>query len=88
MPEPSVGRSFSDPHTLFQCRCGWEGHDDDVERWDVQRANDRVVRVCPDCGEPVPEWGTIRPIDAAARVARGPLETSLVDAGVLERRES
>ena len=88
MTRPYVDRGGGSPHVRFRCRCGWEGHDDDVERWDVQRANDRVVRVCPDCDEPVPEWGTIRPIDAAAGVARGPLETSLVDAGVLERRES
>ena len=84
MPRPSVERSFSEPHISLQCRCGWEGHDDDVRQWDVQRASDRVVRVCPDCDEPVPEWGTVRPIDAAARIARGPLEASLVEASVLD----
>jgi|GEM_PF-2040395 len=84
MPDPSVDRSFSEPHTLLQCRCGWTGHDDDVRRWDVQRDSDRVVRVCPDCGEPVPEWGTIRPIEAAAGIARGPLADSLREAGYTE----
>jgi len=84
MSEPSVGRSFSEPHTRLRCRCGWEGHDDDVERWDVQRDSDRVVRCCPACDDPVPEWGAIRPIDAAAGIARGPLETSLVEAGVVD----
>jgi hypothetical protein len=85
MPEPSVARSFSEPYILLHCRCGWEGHDDDVERWEVQRANDRAVRVCPDCDESVPEWGTIRPLDATARIARGPLKTSLVETGVLDK---
>jgi len=84
MSDPSVDRSFSEPHTLLRCRCGWAGHDDDVQRWDVQTESDRVVRVCPDCDEPVPEWGTIRPIDAVAQIARGPLESSLVEAGVVE----
>jgi len=84
MPEPGVDRSFSEPHTLLTCRCGWEGHDDDIERWDVQRDSDRVVRQCPSCSDPVPEWGTIRPVDAAARIARGPLRRSLVEAGVLD----
>jgi len=61
MPEPSVGRSFSEPYMLLQCRCGWEGYDDDIKQWDVQRANDRVVRVCPDCDEPVPRVGDDSP---------------------------
>ena len=52
MPEPGVDRSFSEPHTLLTCRCGWEGHDDDIGSWDVQRDADRVVRECPDCGDP------------------------------------
>ncbi len=83
MEDPSVERSFSEPNIHLQCRCGWDGHDDEIEDWDVQEDRDRVVRCCPACGEPSPEWGVLRPIDAAARIARGPLRTSLDDAGYL-----
>lgn len=81
MAEPRVDRSFNEPHTRLECRCGWEGHDDDVEDWDVQRERDRVVRRCPSCGKSVPEWGALRPIDGAIHIARGPLREALVDAG-------
>jgi len=84
MSNPSVDRSFSEPHIRLQCRCGWKGHDDDIRRWDVQRDTDRVVRVCPDCAESIPEWGTIRPIDAATGIARGPLKTSLIEASIID----
>ena len=85
MPTDSwVDRSFSEPHIALQCRCGWEGIDADVEKWDVQLERDRVVRRCPNCSEAVPEWGTLRSVDGAARIARGPLRRSLVEAGVLE----
>ena len=77
-----VGRSFELPNIALRCDCGWSGVDADVEEWDVQRDRDRVVRVCPNCGEPVPEWSVITPIGAAAAVARGPLRESLVEAGV------
>lgn len=81
MPEPSVARSFDHPNVRLQCRCGWTGLDADVEDWDVQEERDRVVRKCPDCGDPVPEWGALRTIDAATRLARGPLADALADAG-------
>lgn len=80
MPEPSWERSFSEPHVRLRCECGWTGYDDDVDDWAVQVERDRVVRRCPDCGSPVPEWGALGPIDAAARIARGPLKTALVEA--------
>lgn len=79
MPEPSWERSFSEPHVRLQCECGWTGNDDDIDDWAVQTQRDRVVRRCPDCGAPVPEWGALAPIDGAARIARGPLKTALVD---------
>lgn len=81
---PWVERSFEEPHVELHCRCGWSGVDADVETWDVQFDRDRVVRRCPDCGDPVPQWGALRPIDGAATVARGPLRRSLVDADVLD----
>jgi hypothetical protein len=79
MPAPSWERSFSEPYVRLQCECGWTGYDDDVDGWAVQPARDRVVRRCPDCGTPVPEWGALRPIDGAARIARGPLRTALAE---------
>lgn len=83
MTDPTLERSFSEPNLSLQCACGWSGHDDDIENWDVQESHDRTVRCCPACGEPVPEWGTLRPIDGAARIARGPLRASLIAAGYL-----
>jgi hypothetical protein len=78
-----VIRSFETPHIGLRCDCGWEGTDDDIVDWDVQRERDRVVRVCPDCGTPVPEWGALPSVDGAATVARGPLREALAEAGVL-----
>lgn len=83
MPSPSVERSFSKPHLHLQCHCGWNGYDDDIETWDIQEERDRVVRCCPSCCDPVPEWGTLRPIDGVVQIARGSLRTALVDAGYL-----
>jgi len=80
--EPWVERSFDAPNIALRCRCGWQGVDADVEAWSIERDRDRAVRRCPDCGEPVPEWGTIRPLTGAARVARGDLARALADAGV------
>jgi hypothetical protein len=84
MPDTWVERSFSEPNITLRCSCGWEGIDADVERWDVQRERGRVVRICPGCEEPAPEWGALPSIDGAKRIARGSLQESLVDAGVLE----
>ena len=83
-PDRWVARSFDSPHVALQCRCGWDGTDGDIGAWDVQSERDRVVRRCPGCERPVPEWGTIRPIEAAVRVARGPLERALGMAGELD----
>jgi hypothetical protein len=74
---PWVERSFNHPNIALRCDCGWEGVDADIESWDIQRERDRVVRRCPDCGSPVPEWGTLQPIDGAAQIARGPLQEAL-----------
>jgi len=85
MPEGAwVERSFEEPNIALRCDCGWEGVDSDVRDWDVQSGRDRVVRRCPNCGEPVPEWGALRPIEGAAAIARGPLREALVDAGAIE----
>lgn len=81
MARPSVERSFSEPHVKLTCRCGWTGHDDDVEDWAIEQDRDRVVRKCPECGEPVPEWGALRTIEGVAQLARGPLRESLAEAG-------
>jgi hypothetical protein len=81
MTRPQVERSFSEPHIRLTCRCGWTGHDDDVEDWAIEPERDRVVRRCPSCDEPVPEWGALRSIDGVARLARGSLRESLVEAG-------
>ena len=83
--KPRVDRSFDHPNVELTCRCGWVGVDADVDTWAVEFERDRVVRRCPDCGESVPEWGALGPIDGAARIARGSLRRSLVDAGVLEK---
>ncbi|MFB6135845.1 MAG: hypothetical protein ABEJ04_03720 [Halobacteriaceae archaeon] len=79
---PHVERSFEEPYLTFRCDCGWEGRDADVAEWDVQADRDRAVRVCPDCGDPAPEWGALRPLAGAALIARGPLREALRDAGV------
>ena len=81
MERPRVDRRFSEPNVHLTCRCGWDGYDDDIERWDIDAERDRVVRVCPSCEEPVPEWGTIRPIEGAVQIARGSLRESLAAAG-------
>ncbi len=65
---------------LLQCDCGWEGTESDVTDWDVQHDRDRVVRQCPHCNEPVPEWGAFRPIDGVERIAKGELRESLQEA--------
>lgn len=83
MPDGAwVERSYEEPYLTFRCDCGWEGTDADVEEWTVQHDVDRAVRRCPGCETPVPEWGTLRPLDGAARIARGPLRKALDDAGV------
>lgn len=68
----------------LRCDCGWAGAESEVTDWDIQRSRDRVVRKCPNCGEPVPEWGAFRPIDGVARIAKGPLRENLEAAGVLD----
>lgn len=84
MANPSVSRSFDHPNVQLQCGCGWEGLDADVEDWAVEEARDRVIRRCPSCGEPVPEWGALRSIDGAGIIARGPLRDALADAGYVD----
>jgi hypothetical protein len=88
MSEPRVERSFSDPNIQLTCRCGWEGLDADVEEWAIEVDRDRAVRRCPSCGEPVPEWGTLRPLDGAARIARGPLAEALAAADSADSERS
>lgn len=84
MPDgPWVGRDFDSPHVALRCDCGWTGTDAEIDDWDVQFDRDRVVRKCPNCDEPVAEWGTLRPIDGAVRIARGPLRKALADAGFI-----
>ena len=78
---PSI--DYGSPAFELGCDCGWTGRETDVERWDVQRERDRVVRRCPECDTPVPEWGTYRPIDGLEPLARGPLREALVEAGVV-----
>lgn len=79
MTKSSVTRSFSEPHIGLECECGWSGTDDDIDDWIVEADRDRVVRCCPGCGEPVPEWGVLEPIDAAAKIARGSLKRALAE---------
>jgi hypothetical protein len=81
MVQPKLERSFDEPYVKLICRCGWTGHDTDIEEWMIDLDRDRAVRRCPDCDEPVPEWGALRPIAGAARIACGPLRESLVEAG-------
>lgn len=83
MPEPRIVPSMDRPNIGLGCACGWTGVDDEIEDWDVQPERDRVVRVCPSCQEPVPEWGCLEPIDGVARIARGSLADALADAGQL-----
>jgi hypothetical protein len=85
MAERQIERSFSEPNLRLTCDCGWGGHDDDIESWEVESERDRVVRVCPACSEPVPEWGALGPIEGAARTARGSLRAALTDSGHLPR---
>ncbi|MFB6140693.1 MAG: hypothetical protein ABEJ26_09695 [Halosimplex sp.] len=81
MAKPAVDRSFDHPNVQLTCGCGWTGLDADVEDWAIQEDRDRVVRRCPDCGDPVPEWGALNSIEGAAAIARGPLRASLAEAG-------
>ncbi|MFB6174285.1 MAG: hypothetical protein ABEI39_06545 [Halobacteriales archaeon] len=82
MDGPWVERSFERPNVRFRCPCGWVGIDDGIEDWRVERDRDRVVRVCPGCGEARPEWGALPSIEGAAAIARGPLREALSEAGV------
>lgn len=72
---------YGSPAFELGCDCGWTGRETDIDSWDVQTDADRVVRCCPGCSAPVPEWGTYRPIDGLRRVARGPLREALDAAG-------
>lgn len=78
--EPSV--AVGGTETEYRCECGWRGLESELKDWDVQRYRDRIVRVCPGCCESVPEWGCLKPIDAAARLARGSMRESLAAQGV------
>lgn len=77
-PQRGVARGRQEMR--LHCDCGWEGTESDVTDWDVQYARDRVVRKCPNCAEPIPEWGTFRPIDGVARIAKGRLQELLTEA--------
>lgn len=74
---PSVRIGSTAPYIELECRCGWTGYDCCIEDWMVEHERDRVVRRCPKCENPVPEWGTLQPIEAAARIATGALEASI-----------
>lgn len=82
MPTTWVERSFETPTIALQCDCGWKGADVDVSEWSVDSDRDRVVRRCPGCGRPVPEWGTLRSLEGAALIARGSLKTALNNANI------
>lgn len=84
MSDATINRIFAEPKIQLKCTCGWRGPDDAIEDWAVEQDRDRVVRRCPDCGEPVPEWGTFPSIKGAATLAHGSLRAALVDAGVLD----
>lgn len=66
-----------------RCGCGWTGELSTVEEWAIEPDRDRIVRRCPECREPRPEWGTFHGLDGVRRVARGPLRRQLDAAGVL-----
>lgn len=72
-----VHRGFDDPHIALQCSCGWQGTDGDVTGWKVDWDRDRVVRRCPGCEEPVPQWGSFRPIEGLEPLARGKLRDAI-----------
>ena len=72
-----VSRTYGDPYLQLSCDCGWVGRDADITDWVVQDERDRVLRQCPGCEEPVPEWGAFRPIDALADHAHGSLAEAL-----------
>ena len=83
MTEPRIVPSDDRPNVGLECACGWIGVDSDIEDWDIQRDRDRVVRVCPSCGDPVPEWGCLEPISGVEQIARGSLAEALADAEIL-----
>lgn len=85
MSNPAVERHFDHPNVGLQCACGWAGLDADIEDWAVERDRDRVVRRCPACDEPVPEWGTLPSIEGAMTIARGPLAETLAAADYIDR---
>jgi len=61
----------------YVCSCGWRGRPEAVDSWLVDRDRDRLVRRCPGCDEPVPEWGTFRGLDGVARIARSDVASAL-----------
>lgn len=69
--------SVGDKEMAFTCSCGWYGEERDIEEWDIQSDRDRVVRVCPGCSDPVPQWGTFRPIEGVRPLAGGDLKAAL-----------
>lgn len=68
----------------FICDCGWTGPESSIDDWSIQKDRDRVVRVCPGCETPAPEWGTFSPIDAVVPLARDGLQQALDDANITE----
>jgi hypothetical protein len=84
MAQPRVERSFSEPNIRLTCRCGWEGHDVDIKDWVIDTEHDRTVRRCPSCGEAVPEWGAIQPVEGAAAIAHGPLADAIAETDALK----
>ena len=73
---------YGSPAFQFACDCGWTGRETDIDDWAVEIEHDRVVRCCPGCGDPIPEWGTYRPIDGISQLARGPMRQALREAGI------
>jgi hypothetical protein len=82
MSERASAVERTDDGLNYAHACGWRGPPDAVDAWAVERGRDRLVRRCPGCDEPVPEWGTFRGLEGAALVARGDVAEALERAGV------
>lgn len=77
MPE-TPGVEF-DTDMRLRCTCGWRGAVTDIDDWAVEEDLDHVARVCPDCGESVPEWGAFPAPDGVKRIAKGRIREALLD---------
>ena len=85
MVDRMVTQSFNEPYMVFQCDCGWRGYDRDIREWAIRPKRDRIIRQCPSCCKPIPEWGMLGPIDGVAQIAQQSLKAAIEEQSNLYR---